>query len=87
MLESHTRQIDTTAIKRAGKKEKKRTTKRKQNRSAALGRPARKSLAVGGWGGGLQLVCGRQTLCAFDLFRPVKMAELPPVWVRAADSA
>ena len=33
-----------------------------QNRSAALGRPAMKSLGGGGGRGGLQLVCGRPTL-------------------------
>ena len=59
MLELHTRQADTTAIKRARKKEK-NATKRRQSRSAALGRPAMKLL--GGGGGGLQLVCGRPTL-------------------------
>ena len=50
MLKSHTRQIDTidiTAIKRARKK-----NKRRQNRGAALGRPAMKSLGGGGGGGG-----------------------------------
>ena len=47
MLESHTRKIDTidtTIIKRARKKNKYRRVKRRQNRSAALGRPAMKLL-------------------------------------------
>ena len=66
MLKSHTRQIDTidiTAIKRARKK-----NKRRQNRGAALGRPAMKSL--GGGGGGLQQVCGRPTLALSSALVP-----------------
>ena len=49
MQKSDTRQIDTAAMKRARKKmkKKKRTTKRRQNRSAAVGRPAMKSLGGG----------------------------------------
>ena len=49
MLESHTRQIDTrdtTTIKRARKEIKKRPTDRRQNRNAALGRPAMKLMCV-----------------------------------------
>ena len=38
-------------------------SQKKQNRRAALGRPAMKLLGGGGGGGGgLQLVCGRPTL-------------------------
>ena len=72
MLESHTREIDTidtAAIKRARKKKEKKIKKnncedvRRQNRSAALGRPAMKLVGGGGGGGGeVQLVCGRSTL-------------------------
>ena len=61
MLKLHTRQTDTigtTTMKRARKKMKSGTTRRRQNRSAALGRPAMGSLA----GGGLQIVCGRPIL-------------------------
>ena len=50
MLKLHTRQIDTTTMKRA--KILKRTTKRRQNRIAALGRPAIKLLGGEGGGGG-----------------------------------
>ena len=52
MLKSHAKQIDTidtTAMKqlrKKKKKKKKRTIKRRQNRSAALGRPAMKSLGA-----------------------------------------
>ena len=58
MLKLHTRQINKTdtSTKRANK----RTTKRRKNRIAALGRPAMKLL--GGGGGGLQLVFGRPSL-------------------------
>ena len=42
MLKLHTRQIDTTTMKRAKKKKKKKKkTKRRQNRIAALGRPVK----------------------------------------------
>ena len=74
MLESHTREIDTidtAAIKQARKKSKenkKRTTVRRQNRSAALGRPAMKLVCV--CGGGLQLVCGRSTLALSSALVP-----------------
>ena len=46
----------------------KRKTMKKQNRSAALGRPAMKLL--GGGGGGLQLVCGRPTLALSSALVP-----------------
>ena len=46
----------------------KRTTIKNQNRSAALGRPAMKSL--GGGGGGLQLVRGRPTLALSSALVP-----------------
>ena len=46
----------------------KRTTMKNQNRSAALGRPAMKSL--GGGGGGLQLVFGRPTLALSSALVP-----------------
>ena len=60
-------------MKRA--KKIKRTTKRRQNRIAALGRPAMKLLCVcvgggGGGGGGLQLVCGRPTLALSSALVP-----------------
>ena len=67
MLESHTREIDTidtAAIIRARKKMEKRTTVRRQNRSAALGRPAMKLL------GELQLGCGRPTLALSSALVP-----------------
>ena len=41
-----------------------------QNRRAALGRPAMKSLGGGGGGGGLQLVCGRPTLALSSALVP-----------------
>ena len=46
MLESHTREIDTINCSNETSKDKKRTTVRRQNRSAALGRPAIKLLGV-----------------------------------------
>ena len=49
MLKAHSRQRDTAAMKRAMKTMKNRTSKR-QNRSAALGRPAMKLLGGGGGG-------------------------------------
>ena len=71
MLKLHTRQIDKTdtTMQRANK----RTTKRRQNRIAALGRPAMKSLGGGGGGGGglgLQLVCGQPTLALSSALVP-----------------
>ena len=70
MLELHTRQTDTIdiiAMKRARENEI-RTTKSRQSRSVALGRPAMKLL--GERGGGLQLVCGRTTLALSSALFP-----------------
>ena len=55
MLQPHTRHtsiIDTTAMKRARKKIKRKNDYVEINKSAALGRPAMKSLGGGGGGGG-----------------------------------
>ena len=63
MLASHARQTQQLHTSNG-----KKSTKRRQSRSAALGRPAMKLL--GGGGGGLQLVCGRPTLALSSALVP-----------------
>ena len=78
MVGLHTRLIDTTdttTMKRARIKMKKKITKRRQNKSAALGRPAMK-IREWGRGGGLQLVCGRPTLALSSALVPQAVSVL-----------
>ena len=67
MLESHTRQIDTTGMKRA-KKQKNNQEETKQNYRLGMA----SNEITGGWGegGSLQLVCGRPTLALSSALVP-----------------
>ena len=61
MLKLHTRQIDTTDTTMKRAKKIRRTSKRRQNRIAALGRPSMKLLGGGGGGGGGASTSSRST--------------------------